>query len=327
MDNLCHTLAGLAMGEAGLKRKTALGNATLMIAANLPDVDGLALFWGRTAALGFRRGWTHGILAMCLGPPMLAVAMLGLDRLRRRRDLAAAPARYRDLLLLSALGVWSHPLLDLMNVYGVRLLMPFSDRWFYGDTLFIADPWVWLVLAAGIVLARHAQRRDAVTPYRPARLALAGVTAYIAAMGALAVFGRTIVRLQARRQGFEVSRLMVAPVPMNPLSRDVVFVIPDGYGTARLAGLTLFWNGAEPRRRRSAESFARRVASTATGQAYLRWARFPFFVPGGSDNCPPQHSCIRDMRYAPQAWAEVAVPDEETLSSSASPGIRSTHDE
>jgi inner membrane protein len=330
MDNLCHTLAGLAMGEAGLKRKAALGNATLMIAANLPDLDALAMFWGRTARLGFRRGWTHGILAMSVGPFVLAAVMLAGDRLRRHGNAAAAGAgatRYRDLLLLSALGVWSHPLLDLMNVYGVRLLMPFSDRWFYGDTLFIVDPWVWLALAVGIILARQAQRRGATSPFRAARFALGGVTAYILVMGALGLFGRIIVQRQMLRQGFEISSLMVAPVPLNPLPRDVVFVIPDGYGTARLTGLTPFWNGEEPQRRRSAESFARRAAATPLGRTYLAWARFPFFVPGGSDSCPTHHTCIRDMRYAPQSWAEVAIPDEGTLSSAASPGMRSHHDE
>src|SRR5688572_20546197 len=39
MDNVCHTLVGAALGEAGLKQRTRYGNVTLMIAANLPDID------------------------------------------------------------------------------------------------------------------------------------------------------------------------------------------------------------------------------------------------------------------------------------------------
>ena len=31
--------------------------------------------------------------------------------------------------------------------------MPFDGRWFYGDALFIVDPWVWLLAAAPVVLA------------------------------------------------------------------------------------------------------------------------------------------------------------------------------
>ena len=49
----------------------------------------------------------------------------------------------------------SHVALDLLNNYGVRLLMPFSNRWFYGDAVFIIDPWLWLTLGAGIWLTRR----------------------------------------------------------------------------------------------------------------------------------------------------------------------------
>jgi hypothetical protein len=43
MDNLCHTLVGAALGEAGFKRRTRFASATLMIASNLPDIDVLGL--------------------------------------------------------------------------------------------------------------------------------------------------------------------------------------------------------------------------------------------------------------------------------------------
>ena len=55
MDNLCHTLVGAALGEAGLKRQTRFGNATLMIASNLPDIDVL-VFATSTPSVAFRRG-------------------------------------------------------------------------------------------------------------------------------------------------------------------------------------------------------------------------------------------------------------------------------
>ena len=85
MDNICHTLVGLALGEAGLKRKAPLGNATLLIGANLPDVDALTYVFGSpVAALGFRRGWTHGVLAMAVWPFVLAGLMLWLEGLRTR---------------------------------------------------------------------------------------------------------------------------------------------------------------------------------------------------------------------------------------------------
>src|SRR6185295_12562249 len=79
MDNLCHSLVGAALAEAGLKKRTALATATLVIGANLPDVDVFAHFVGSDFALGFRRGWTHGILALVLWPFILTGIMLGWD--------------------------------------------------------------------------------------------------------------------------------------------------------------------------------------------------------------------------------------------------------
>ncbi len=46
MDPICHTLVGAALAESGLKKRTALGTATLLIGANLPDMDVLSLHWG-----------------------------------------------------------------------------------------------------------------------------------------------------------------------------------------------------------------------------------------------------------------------------------------
>ena len=73
MDNLCHTLVGAAIGQAGLKRRTGLGMATLMIGANFPDIDVVAVPLGHS--LEFRRGWTHGVPALALGVLPVAVGM------------------------------------------------------------------------------------------------------------------------------------------------------------------------------------------------------------------------------------------------------------
>jgi inner membrane protein len=154
MDPFAHTLFGAALAETGLKRATRHAAAVLLIGANLPDIDVLAQFWGTDAALYARRGWTHGVLAMVVLPLLLAGAFLLLDRWRGRASNDAPPLRPAALLGIACIAVWSHPVLDWMNTYGVRLLMPFDGRWFYGDALFIVDPWVWLMLAAGVVIAR-----------------------------------------------------------------------------------------------------------------------------------------------------------------------------
>src|SRR3982751_1116571 len=106
MDNLCHTLVGVAMGEAGLKHKTRYANAALMIAANIPDVDVL-VFLTKTPSVEFRRGWTHGIVAQLLLPIATTAAIVAYDRVRGRRHSSTGPALHVPwLLALCYLGVY-----------------------------------------------------------------------------------------------------------------------------------------------------------------------------------------------------------------------------
>ncbi len=231
MDNLCHTLAGAAIAQAGPFRRTPLAMATALVGANLPDVDGLIYLYGDGVdALAFRRGWTHGILAMAVLPFVLAGAMLAFDRfvrrgLLRRPDRDKAPAHWRPLLLLSAFTVLSHPLLDFLNTYGVRFLAPFSWEWFYGDALFIIDPWVWITLAAGVFLSSRRARRASPNPERPARIALLLTAAYAVSMMLSGVVGR----LAANRSVAGSERRMVGPVPLNPLRRQLVLDFGQSY--------------------------------------------------------------------------------------------------
>ncbi|MCC5880046.1 MAG: metal-dependent hydrolase [Idiomarina sp.] len=146
MDPVAHALSGSAMAAAGLRRVTPLATAALLIGVMVPDIDGLILF-DEYAALAHRRGLTHGIAAVVVLPLLVTSLLLLWDRwVRRRRNPDARPAQAGQLFLLTALGVSLHLFFDWLNNYGVRLLMPFDDRWFYGDALFIIDPWLWLML-------------------------------------------------------------------------------------------------------------------------------------------------------------------------------------
>jgi inner membrane protein len=129
------------------------------VAVNAPDVDVFSGAFGTFAPIAFRRGWTHGLLAIVLWPFVITAALLVFDRyVRRRRDPAAPAARAGPLVAVAALGVVSHPAMDWLNNYGVRWLMPFDGRWFYGDAVFIIDPWLWLVLGAAALLTYSQSR-------------------------------------------------------------------------------------------------------------------------------------------------------------------------
>jgi len=173
MDNVCHTLVGAACGAAGLNRRTRFGAATLMISANIPDVDVLVFATG-SPWIEFRRGWTHGILAQIVLPVALTGFVWLFERFSRARGSDGdRPFHPGWTLLLAFVGVYSHVFLDFLNNYGVRVLTPINWQWFYGDAIFIVDPWMWFMLAAGIWLAGSRGGP------RPARVALVATTCYI----------------------------------------------------------------------------------------------------------------------------------------------------
>ena len=315
MDPVCHTLAGAALGESGLKRRTPLGMAALLIGANLPDVDGAAYLTSSVSALAFRRGWTHGVLAMAVLPLLLVALLVAWDGLVRRRASPNAPrVRPRQLLVLSTAAVWSHPLLDWLNTYGVRFLMPFSGRWFYGDALFIVDLWVWLILGAGVIAAR---RRG---PWM-ARGALGTLAVYAAVMWTGSAVVRAATGQAARTIPLApVHRVMAAPVPLDPFARRLVVETDTAY---RYGSARWIW----PRRLSLGDrvvakhdSLLRAVFWHPDARAFLRWSRFPLAVP--SDG----YVELRDARYpgAGGAWAGIRIPrtssgDEHRVSTIAEP--------
>jgi inner membrane protein len=330
MDNIAHTLAGLALAEAGLKRRTALGTATLAIAANLPDIDAVMyLFGDGPDALAFRRGWTHGPIAMVLLPVLLTVVMLGWRRATGdKRGRRPTPVNTGWLFVLALIGVLSHPLLDLMNTYGVRLLMPFSDRWFYGDALFIVDPWLWAMLGIGVLMSRWRARRlravsagvgvigrrssrELPTDYRwaprPAFIALVLVGSYAVAMVLSGQLGRGIVYRTA--PGPRASRVMVGPVPVTPLRRDVVRIVGENYevGTLTFGSQAIYTPRGLIDRGLDVPGVAA-ASQTPDGAKFLSWARFPYF----SSRQVGDSLLVRmsDARYADErgrGWASVEV--------------------
>jgi inner membrane protein len=181
MDNLTHSLVGALIGQAGLKRRTGLAMPALIIGANIPDIDAGCVVYGMES-LAMRRGLTHGPIAMVLLPLVLAAALWCFDRWQERRGKrpeGRLPVHFGWLYGLSLLSCLSHPALDWLNNYGVRLLEPFSHRWFYGDTLFIIDVWLWLGMGLAIWLSLRRERRGG--EWRvPARLTLGLAALYIA---------------------------------------------------------------------------------------------------------------------------------------------------
>ncbi len=147
MDPIAHTLVGAALAKSGLEKRTGFALPALVVGANLPDIDAVTYFVGGDLGLYFRRGWTHGLPAIAIWPILLALALTLLDRW-----LGRGRARFGALFRLSLLAVATHPALDWLNTYGMRFFMPLDGRWFYGDAVYIVDPWIWIGLGGPLFL-------------------------------------------------------------------------------------------------------------------------------------------------------------------------------
>jgi inner membrane protein len=141
LDNLTHSLVGLFLARAGFKRVTPYGTAILVLAANAPDGDVIGWFWGRPTWLHWHRNITHALL----GAPPMAMLTVAVIALCVRNKIRWWPAFW-----IALLGVASHLLLDLTNVYGVRLLLPFSGHWSHMDLTPVVDFAIWAILLLGV---------------------------------------------------------------------------------------------------------------------------------------------------------------------------------
>lgn len=137
MDQLTHTATGLFLSRVGLKRWTPLATPILLLAANAPDADIVTAAGGSLNYLHFHRHLTHSLIAM----PVMALLPVLLVRLAARK-----PVNWLGAWAAAMIGVASHLLLDLTNVYGVRLLLPFSPRWLRLDLTNVFDIWIWSAL-------------------------------------------------------------------------------------------------------------------------------------------------------------------------------------
>jgi len=204
MEPITHFLTGACIGRAGLNRKTAYATLAAVLAAEAADLDVLWKFSGQVETLKHHRGITHTFIAL----PFIAGAAVGatwlVHRWRQhqgskrtgprlqgghRRALRARtappsepgaplpprpqPVRWLWVYLAAFIASLSHILLDWTNNYGVRPFFPFNPRWYAGDLVFIAEPALWALLGAALIIPgilglvdREISSRRTSTPFR-----------------------------------------------------------------------------------------------------------------------------------------------------------------
>lgn len=310
MDNLTHTAAGLFLCRAGLNRWTPLAAPVLILAANIPDIDILSASGGSVAYLHYHRHFTHSLLGM----PVMALLAVAIVRLIARRPLS-----WMGAFAAAMVAVASHLLLDLTNVYGVRLLLPFSGQWFRLDYTSVIDLWIWAALLLAVVapfVGRLVGSEIASTARRSrtygrgwACFGLAFLLLYNGARGVL--HSRAAAELDARMyQGANPIRVLAGPDAANPLRWHGVAETSDFYAMEdfSLAG-EFDPTRAEIFRKPEPNPAIEAARRTAVFQEFLRFSQFPLWrVLPVSDLEEAQQVELVDLRFgSPEAPAFVAT--------------------
>lgn len=157
MDNLTHTLTGMMIAEglcaarkSGRSAFRSAAFAASAIANNIPDIDPIYTSITQPRPLGnllHHRGHTHTLpVAWLLGALVAVVVIAWVER----RNTAFS-SRDRALILgLGLCGATLHIAMDFGNNYGVHPFWPIDSHWFYGDSIFIIEPF-WLVIALPVL--------------------------------------------------------------------------------------------------------------------------------------------------------------------------------
>ena len=212
MDNVTHSLTGLALARAGLDRFSPRATLLLLLSANAPDFDIAALVRGQLAYFEAHRGYTHSLLFL----PVLALACVLITAAIYRERLPWGRA-----WLLCMAGLSSHFLLDWTNSYGIRPFIPFSSRWFHLDWNSLYDWSILVVLGIAFLwpllsrLVSGEIGEHSGTGRGIARCALAFVVLFDATRATL--HERAIEKLESRLyEGEPPVSVAAMPLALNP---------------------------------------------------------------------------------------------------------------
>lgn len=255
METLTHGLLGWAVSQAGpSQRYGRAATAALVGSSVFPDADFVLGFLGTATYLEHHRGFTHCLLGWV--PTALAVAA-PVWWLAGRKN-------FRALLLFSFAGVGLHILCDAINAFGVMPFYPFSFRRYQLDWVFVIDLFFAGLCLFGAVLSWRLRSA------RPARWALAGLTAYVALCAAL----HSVALARVRRSVPRAAEVAAIPGPGLPTRWSGL--VREGDRTTQ-TWFDVF--GSETERCAYDEPLGARdrelLRRTEDGRVFLWFARFP----------------------------------------------------
>lgn len=219
VDPLTHALSGALLARATAPRQNADLPLRLRLAAGFgaalfPDVDFALRLFGTLTYLNQHQGITHSLLMLPLWTPLLAVLFALLAG--RRGD-------WRRFLAPVALGLLAHIAGDIVTAYGLQAFAPLSPSRYAMPLMFVVDPAVSTLLAAGLLLSARFGRA----------VAIAGLAGVIAYMGFVVLQQRNALAL-AHAHAPSDAELTALPQPFSPFNWLLIVGDGDAWHVARV---------------------------------------------------------------------------------------------
>lgn len=303
MDNLTHTLTGIAISQAGFNRKTRYATLAIIIGSNLPDIDSVSGFWGGVTYLQHHRGITHSIVGVAALGIALAAGIYLLGK-RARPKATGPPLDGRWLLLACCVATGSHLLLDFTNSYGIRPFLPFNGRWHAWGIEPIVDPLLWLILITGMALPALFRL---ITEEVGARKTGFRTGAIFSLCAIVAVWGlrdfshqRALNMLNSvRYHQAEPQRLGAFPSFANPFEWTGVVETSGAFYVLPVNTISAEFDPADARIFHKPEPSAalKTALETRTARIFMDFARFPW-----AEAIPTEKGVtvtVRDLRFQP----------------------------
>ncbi|WP_312241719.1 metal-dependent hydrolase [Pantoea sp.] len=231
MDSVSQFVLGASVSMAAMGRRVPLWQSALVGAAcgTLPDLDVFLDHGDAIRNMTLHRTETHALLWLTLVSPLLGWLIAGLFRQQ---------PGWQQWCLAVWLTLITHPLLDLMTVYGTQLGLPLTDYPYAIGSIYIIDPLYTLplLICFAVALWRRGERG-----LRWNRIGLTLSSLYL--IWSVVIQGVAIwqVKSDLARQGISTDKILVTPTAFNTLVWRIVVMEPGRYGES-------YWSLLSPRR-------------------------------------------------------------------------------
>ncbi|MFD0826209.1 metal-dependent hydrolase [Neobacillus sp. M.A.Huq-85] len=150
MDTFSHVIIGIGLGalaqvDPAIANQPILSNAVIagtIIGSNAPDFDFICRLKGKGSYFRNHRGFSHSLPAI----PIWSIVVSSTIYLFFQNP------SFLHLYFWTFIAVLVHVFLDLFNVHGTQVLLPFSRKWIAFDSIPLVDPYILILHVLGISL-------------------------------------------------------------------------------------------------------------------------------------------------------------------------------